>query len=66
MESEGCYLSLNFNFTPQNIKIHDKIAGQTIKGVLESGRFIFLEKEMSNPCKTISHEWHKPQKMQLS
>ena len=33
---------------------HYKIASQTIKRVNKSGGFIFFEKEMAKPCKTIS------------
>ncbi len=33
---------------------HYKIASQTVKRINESGRFIFFEKEMPKPCKTVS------------
>ena len=62
----GLIHSSNFNFPPQNIEIHDKITGETVEWILESGRFIFFKKEVSHPCKSVSNYGHKPQQVILS
>ena len=56
----GLIHSLNFNFSPQNVEIHDKITGETVKWIFESGGFIFLEKKVTNPSEKISDDGHKP------
>ena len=63
---QGCsFYKLNFDFASQNIEIHNKIAGKAVEWIFESGGFVFLKKEMSNPSEKISDHGHKPHQLIL-
>ena len=51
----------SFDSSSNDVHHHYEITCETIEWMLESGRFIFFEEEVSNPCEGIpTNETDKP------
>lgn len=45
---------LEGDFAHPHVLVHDEVANEGIKRVLERGRLVLFEKEMADPCKAVS------------